>query len=219
MRARIESLSPRARAIAAAAAVLLYAAVIWLLLVSPKRADAADARTEVATAEIRLAEARATSNRPGATAARITDLFRLAKAMPATADQAGLLLELNMLARSAGLKVRVIAPKDPIAVQGEPTVIPISVTVGGSYFQISRFVHRIQSLVKIRNGRIHAKGRLFMVQSLGLVESPTEGFPELDAIIVLHAYVYDGPIVPVDVPDAPADAPEPTGTSAAGSTS
>jgi hypothetical protein len=94
------------------------------------------------------------------------------------------------------------------------------VTVGGSYFQVSKFVQRIQALVTVRDGKVQARGRLFAVQSLELGESPTETFPELDATIVLNAYVYDGPIVPVDAPEESPEELEPSGgASAAGSTS
>jgi Tfp pilus assembly protein PilO len=102
---------------------------------------------------------------------------------------------------------------------GGPTSIPLSVTVGGSYFRISKFVQRIQALVTVRDGKVQARGRLFAVQSLELGESPTETFPELDATIVLNAYVYDGPIVPVETPEESAEELEPSGgASAAGST-
>ena len=220
MRGRVESLSSRTLKIAAIGAVVLYAAVVWLLIVSPKRGEAAEVQANVAAAEIRLAEARATSSQPGkAGGAPVADVFRLAKAMPTSADQASLVLELSKLAESSGVTLRVIAPQEPLAGVGGPTLIPISVTVGGSYFKVSRFVQRTQTLVKVRHGKIEATGRLFAVQSLELGESQTEKFPVLDATIVLHAYVYDGPIVPVDVPDEPTEELEPSTTSAAGSSS
>ena len=219
MRTRVESLSPRTLTIAAVGAVVLYAAVVWLLMVSPKRSEAAEARAAVAAAEIRLAEAQAASSRPGSTGgAPVADVFRLAKAMPASADQSSLVLELSELAEASGVTLRVIAPQDPLGAPGGPTRIPISVTVGGSYFKITKFVRHTQALVKMRGGRIKAKGRLFAVQSLELGESATEKFPVLDAIIVLHAFVYDGPLVPVEIPEATEEELEPS-SSAAGSTS
>ncbi len=220
MRARIESASSRTLLIAALGAVVLYAAVIWLFMVSPKHGEAAEVWADVAAAELRLAEARAASDRPGRGGAPVADVFRLAKAMPASADQASLVLELSKLAQASGVTLRVITPQDALAGLGGPTLIPISVTVGGRYSEITKFVKRTQTLIEVRDGKIDAKGRLFAVQSLELGESQTESFPALDATVVLHAYVYDGPIVPVDVPDAPAEGLEPTGaSSAAGTTS
>ncbi len=206
--------------IAAIAAVVVYAAVVWFLMIAPKRGEAADARAEVAAAELRLAEARLASNRTTSSGAPVADVFRLVKAMPGSGDQPGLVLEVARLARSTGLTLRVIAQQDPVASTGGPTAIPLTLTVGGSYFRIARFVQRVQSLVTMRRGKVRAKGRLFGVQSLELKESPSEKFPELDATIVLRAYVYDGPIVPAEVPVAPEEELDPaSGASAAGSTS
>jgi len=220
MKTRIESLSARALTIGAVAAVVVYAAVVWLLIVSPKHGEAADARADVAAAELRLAEARAASNRSTSAGAPVADVFRLAKAMPGSADQPGLVLELDRLARATGVTLRVIAPQEPLTGLGGPTSIPLSVTVGGTYFRISKFIRRIQALVTVRRGKIRARGRLFAVQSLELDESATDSFPKLDATIVLNAYVYDGPIVPVAVPDEAEEKIEPSGgASAAGSTS
>ena len=99
-------------------------------------------------------------------------------------------------------------------------MIPISVGVSGSYAQITRFLLRTRSLVAVRDGEIRARGRLLSVRSVSLAESVGQGFPKLDATVVLDAYVYDGPIVP---PDAPAEVPEEqlstSGSSALGSTS
>lgn len=220
MKARVESLSPRALVIIAAAAVLVYAAVIWLLLVSPKRAEAADARSAVAAAELRLAEAQAAANRPRGAGEPVADVFRLAKAMPASTDQPGLVLELSRLARGSGVTLRSISPETPVAGVGGPTMIPLTVSVSGSYAQISKFLLHTRSLVTVRDGRIHARGRLLTVESVSLVESVAHGFPKLDATVALNAYVYDGPIVPIEAPDTaePEEEPSTGGTSAAGST-
>ena len=86
---------------------------------------------------------------------------------------------------------------------GGPTLIPLTVTVGGSYRKIANFLFRTRGLVTVRGGTIHARGRLFDVQSVALTESVTERFPKLDATIALNAYVYDGPIAPVEVPELP----------------
>jgi len=116
MKARIASLSPRALIAITAGAVLLYALVLWFLLVSPTRAEATTVTADVISAELRLAEARVTANRPAErTGARVTDVLRLAKAMPSSADQPGLVLELDRLARSSGVQLTSITPQEPVA--------------------------------------------------------------------------------------------------------
>jgi Tfp pilus assembly protein PilO len=207
--ARLRSLSPRAVVAVAALAVLLYAVVLWFLVVSPKRADAAEAKDEVAAAELRLAEARAAGSRPSGTSATVTDVFRLTKAMPSSLGQPGLIFELSRLAKRSGVELRSIAPKDLVVAEGGPSLVPVTVTVGGSYAQITKFLRQIRVLVRVRNGKILVAGRLLSVQSVSLVESPTERFPKLDATIELDAYVYDGPIVPpeVEVPESTEELP------------
>jgi Tfp pilus assembly protein PilO len=215
VRARAESLSPRALAAVAAAAVLLFAAAAWFLVVAPKRADASAASAELVAAQDRLADAQATLLRPRVSGSSAADVLRLTKAMPSGADQAGLVVELTRLARASGVTLEGITPQTPVVGVGGPTAIPVSVVVNGRYHDIARFVKRTRMLVTVRRGQVSARGRLLSVKSISLVESDTEKFPQLDATIELSAYVYDGPIVP-EVPQAQEGEEEPsTGGSAA----
>lgn len=216
MKSAIESLSPRAVLGIAAAVVLLYGLAMWFFVVSPRRAEVTSANAEVAAAELRLVEAQAAENRPGGSGVPVSDVFRLAKAMPESDDQPGLILEISRLAKASGVTLRAITPQPAVTTAGGATTIPVAVTVGGDYFDIARFLRRTRELVTVRDGEVRAKGRLFTVQEVALVESATDGFPTLDATVTLSAYVYDGPILPPDVPS-----PEPeeedlsTGSSAA----
>jgi hypothetical protein len=217
--ARVAALPPRALVAIAAGVVLVYALALWFLVVSPKRSEAAALADDVVAAELRLADAKLQANRPKTTGgAQVTDLLRLAKAMPPSTDQPGLVLELDRLARWAGLTLGSISPRDAMPGAGGPTTIPVVVTAEGSYRQITRFLKRTRSLVKARGGTVRAKGRLFTVQVVELSESGASGFPRLDATITLNAFVYDGPIVPeTPPPPAPGEDDLSTGTSAAGS--
>jgi Tfp pilus assembly protein PilO len=202
--ARLQSLSTRGLLLVAGVVVLVYAAAVWFLFVTPKRSEASEAKADLAAAELRLAEAQAAARTPspGASAA-VADVFRLAKAMPSSAEQPGLVLELARLAKSSGVTLRSLSPKEPVAGVGGPSSIPVTVVVGGNYAQITKFLRRTRALVTVRDGEIHARGRLLAVQSVSLIESPTQRFPKLDATIEVDAYVYDGPIVPPDIPAPP----------------
>jgi Tfp pilus assembly protein PilO len=220
VKARITSLPPRALLGIAVGVVLVYAIAVWFLLVAPKRADVAKTSGEVMAAQLRLADTRLEARRPrrsGGT--RVSDVLRLAKAMPSSADQAGLVLELDRLARGAGITLGSIAPKDPVVTTGGPTMIPVVVTADGSYRQITRFLNRTRGLVQVRHGAVRATGRLLTVQSVELGESSTKRFPFLAATITLNAFVYDGPIVAVAPPPLTTDGENSsTGATAAGST-
>jgi Tfp pilus assembly protein PilO len=217
--ARVTTLSPRALAALAGGAVLVYAIAAWFLFVSPKRSEASGLESDIAAAEVRLAEAKAAASRPRAAGGTVSDVLRLAKAMPESGDQPGMVLELSRLASSSKVTLRSISTQVTVAAAGTPTTIPIVVTVGGSVFEITRFLQRVRTLVTVRRGELRATGRLFTVQNVDLVESATDGFPMLDATITLSAYVYDGPIAPAEIPSLPESEVPPSGRAAVGSTS
>ncbi len=200
----------------AVGAVALLAAA-WFLVVAPKRAEVTRLGGEVTAAELRLADARASANRPKKSSAPVTDVIRLAKAMPASADQPTLVLELAVLARRAGVTLGSIAPEAAKTDASGATLVPVVVSVSGSYGRITSFLKHARELVAVRSGRLHASGRLFSVQGLELAESSAGKFPLLDATIRLNAYAYDGPIVP-PTPPAPTEEESTSGATAAGGT-
>lgn len=218
MKARLETLSPRALLALALGAVLVYSLVVLFLLVMPKRSEAASLGTDVAAAEISLAEAQAAANRPQSGGAPVADVFRLAKAMPSNTDQPGLVLELDRLARSSGVTLGSITPQESVVGAGGATMIPVAVVVGGSYREITRFLAGTRRLVMVRHGKLRATGRLFTVQSVELSESKSGGFPNLDGTITLNAYVYDDPIAPPSAPAPPAEELPSSGATAQGVT-
>ena len=218
MRARITSLPTRMQIGIAAGAVLVYALALWFLLISPQRAEATALVEDVAAAELRLVEAQVAATRPTQDGARVSDVLRLAKAMPASSEQSSLVLELELLGRATGVKIESIAPGEPALVAGSPTSIPVVVTAEGSYRQFARFLKRVRELVRVRHGEVHATGRLLAVQGVELSESKTSGFPSLDAVITLNAFAYDGPIAPETPPPVVETDDESSGSSATGGT-
>lgn len=196
MRARLAALPTRTLIGLAVGVVLVYALVVWFLLVTPKRAEATALEDDVVAAELRLADAQLAASRPTQVGgSSVGQVLRLAKAMPSSSDQTGLVLELELLGRAAGVEIGSIAPGEPTTEVGGPVSIPVVVTMEGSYRQITRFLSRVRGLVAFRGGKVDAKGRLFTVHRVDLTESVAEGFPRLDAAVTLNAFVYDGPLV------------------------
>jgi hypothetical protein len=218
----LSSLSPRALIALAAGGVLVWTLVLWLLYVSPHRSEASRLSADVAAAELELADAQVATRPRKRAAGPVSDVFRLAKAMPESSDQSTLVLELTRLAKSSGVTLRSIASQAPTDGGGGTTMVPVTVTVEGKFGRITRFLERTRSLVAVRRGRLRATGRMFAVKSVELAESISRGFPQLDATITLGAYVYDGPLTPAELPsgdESQGDQTTPSGsTSAAGST-
>ena len=217
MKAQLQALSPRVQIALAAGVVLVYTLVVWFFVVAPKRGEATSLSAAMAAAELNLVQAQATANRPQRGGVTVADVFRLTKAMPASADQPGLVLELDQLARSSGVTLGSITPKEPEVAASGATMIEVSVVVSGSYGQITRFLASTRRLVTVRRGKLRTTGRLLTVQNIELSESNAGGFPLLDGTVTLAAYVYDGPIVPVAPPVVPTT-DESSGATAQGAT-
>jgi type II secretory pathway component PulM len=134
---RFAALSPRTVLILAAVGVLLYAAVAWLLFVTPKRSETSRLGEDVAAAQVQLVQARAAAQRPGRTGAPVSDVFRLTKAMPSSGEQPGLVLELTRLATSTGVDLRSISLQPALEGAGGATMIPVVVVLGGTYRNVT----------------------------------------------------------------------------------
>jgi hypothetical protein len=99
-----------------------------------------------------------------------------------------LLLELSQLARDTGIRFDSISPQ-AIAPIGSYTVLPVSVTFQGNFYNLADFLYRLRSLVSVQAGRLDATGRLFSVDTLTFNES-TLKFPQIQATLVIDAFVY-----------------------------
>jgi len=148
----------------------------------------------------------------------VADVYRLAKAMPAKADMPDLVLELSELARDTGISFDSISPQ-PIAAVGSYSVLPISVTFNGNFYNLADFLYRLRSLVTVHAGRLDATGRLFSVDTLTFNESELK-FPQIQATLVVDAFVYAAApaSVPAATPPAATSAPATTDTTTTGGT-
>src|SRR5947208_2889540 len=88
------------------------------------------------------------------------------------------------------------------------SVLPISVTFNGNFYNLADFLYRLRSLVTVHAGRLDATGRLFAVDTLTFNES-TLKFPNIQASLVIDAFVYAAAPAPAA---APAVTPPATGT-------
>jgi type IV pilus assembly protein PilO len=182
--------------------VLVYAAAGYLLVISPQRSKSSDLQKQIDQTQEQIdqyrAQARQAANTPPI---RVADLFRLEKAMPNEVDMAGIVLELSRIARDTGITFESITPQGPTAGTGYQ-VLPVTLAFDGNYFELSDFLYRLRSLVRVNAGRLDSRGRLFVVDSISFSESE-QSFPRIQASLVVHAYVYgDAP-----TPGAPTTPP------------
>lgn len=181
MISRIKS-SRRASAIAVALLIVLVAAAAWVGVVSPKRSNVTKLKGQVVAAQTQLA----TATQAAAVANKAAEAAAL-KAMPADADEPGILDQLNSLGRRTGVLVATVAPN---ATSVTPNTVGLSVTVDGTYFQIAKFLNKLRTQVRVGSGgRVVAGGRLFDVQSVNISQGNATG--QLAATIIANASIYN----------------------------
>jgi len=171
------------------AALLVVAVLGYFVLVRPQKSTASDLSKQVAAEQKQVDDARALLVKAkDAQKVRVADLFRLTKAMPDQPDEAGIVLELNNVARQAGISFDSIAPQGSTPLSGYQ-VVPINVVFNGNFFQLNDFLFRLRNLVDVRRGALAADGRLFTVDNIGFDEGELK-FPQIQASLTIDAYIY-----------------------------
>jgi type IV pilus assembly protein PilO len=198
--------------------VLVFGLAVWFLLVHPQggklnnlKREATDVQEKIDAYHQQVAAARSTPK------IEVADVYRLAKAMPNKTDMPDLLLELSQLARDTGIRFDSISPQTVAAV-GSYSVLPISVTFNGNFYNLADFLYRLRSLVSVHGGRLDATGRLFAVDTLSFNESDLK-FPQIQATLVIDAFVYAAAPAPAVAPAATPPASTTTTTTATTTTS
>ena len=185
-----------------AVALAIVLGLSYFLLIRPKADESARLDEEIASLETEAAIAGRTSEtKEPKVRIDVADLFRLAKAMPDGSDMAGIMLELNGMAASAGITFVSIQPADPVSFT-DSSALPINLTFHGNYYDLTDFLYRMRNLVTVKDGVLEASGRLYTLDALDLHEAPTENFPMIEAVLTLSAYSYGVESIPA-VPGAP----------------
>ncbi|HZS29941.1 MAG TPA: hypothetical protein VFA37_01640 [Gaiellaceae bacterium] len=176
---------------ALAAANVVLVAAGWLLLVAPQRHHAQSASQQLQQVQTELAQLGKSggtqASHPRQPAIRTAGIYRLAQAMPPTADDSDLLLMLGQLGRDSAVHVLGISLQTPTAAVGY-VVQPVQLTLSGSYGALTNYLRRLRTLVAMRHGTLVASGRLFSVTTVSLSPSGT-GNSE-SATVGVDAYVY-----------------------------
>jgi type IV pilus assembly protein PilO len=193
-------------------AVLLVGFIGWFLVVHPQGGKVADLKRQAQDVQERIdAYNQQVAAARSAPKIEVADVYRLAKAMPDKTDMPDLLLELSQLARDTGIRFDSISPQPPTSVASY-TVLPISVTFNGNFYNLADFLYRLRSLVTVHGGTLDATGRLFAVDTLTFNEGELK-FPQIQATLVIDAFVYAAAPAP-----APAVTPPPATTPASTTT-
>jgi hypothetical protein len=164
----------------------------WMTLVSPQRHDAATAAAAAQLAQTQLDVLNGVNSSPGPAKQpeiHTADLYSLDTALPSQADQPNLLLELDRMAKAAGVDVLSISPQTGQASANGYTAVPISLSVNGTYFKLTTFLRNLRMLVAEQHGRLVAHGPLFAVTAVTFSPGTGKGH-EVPATVSLEAFYY-----------------------------
>ena len=200
-------------------AIVIVAAVAYMLVIRPKRAEAGRLDEQIAEMQMKVSAAQLASRpQQRASTIKVADVFEVSKAMPDTDDMPGIILDLNSVAEATGIKFLSIQPAAATPKTGY-SAIEITLTFEGNYFDLTDFLFRLRNLVTVRDGRLSSAGRLFTLDTLSMKEGK-DGFPSINAGLTVSAYVYGAPdagaTTPIPPPSTETPPPPPPADASAG---
>jgi Tfp pilus assembly protein PilO len=192
-------------------AVLVLVAVaagFWLILLSPKRDQANELKEQATTLTAELGEAQAKADE--ALAAKkdfgtdYAKLVQLGKAVPADAATSSLLVELETLGGASHTSFDNITlghgengeaktetdggeALPPLGSKSGPSGLlsmPYSLEFEGGFFEIANFIHRLDALVKTKDGAVDALGRLVTIDAFELAPQKEGNNPGSSKLLV-----------------------------------
>jgi len=185
----LKNLQPKALIPLIVGGVLLVGLIGWFVLVRPQSSQIKQLKAQEAAIQQQINDQRAkTAAARAVPKIHVADIYRLAKAMPDSVDMPDLLLELSQLARETGITFDSLAPGPSEAKSGY-TVVPVTVTFEGNFFNLSDFLYRLRTLVDVHDSRLDATGRLFTVDTMQFSQA-AQKFPMIRAELNIDAYVY-----------------------------
>jgi Tfp pilus assembly protein PilO len=128
----------------------VIAVLAFLLIVNPKRAEVADAQSQLEEAqsqELTKVAQRASLQQAEAEAPANRKIIRqVEQQLPPTADPQGFILLLKNAAVKAGVDLSQESIQTPTAGESGVTTIPIAITLNGTYFSLDEFLFQLETL-------------------------------------------------------------------------
>ncbi len=180
--------------------VVLFGAIYYFALHAPLTEDLEGARAQHAQLEQSMVQARARQQeyidlREQLAAREGLDRANL-RVLPEQAEIASFLQDLNRLAETSGLAMRLVEPR-PEEPEAQYIRVPVSLHVSGRYHQLARFVYSVSRLE-----------RAISLEDIGLDHPHIEG-EDVMIDVQMMANTFRRPSAPE--PDAATGAPPPPG--------
>jgi Tfp pilus assembly protein PilO len=181
----IDRINGRLAVLIAVVLVLVVVLASWFAVLSPQRSKAANLDAQIGDANVQLASTQSLLNSPAAHQSP-AQLAQLQRALPDNQEMSEIIRELSRAASKTGVRIDSITPSTPVPAAGAQAV-PITLAVSGRYFRIANFMHELRTSAKAEDGVVHARGRLYAVDSMAFAKSPTRGL--LSATLALDAFM------------------------------
>jgi hypothetical protein len=218
-------------AVAAVAVIGAY----WMLILAPKREEAAALDKSIAAKQATLVQSEAEvagyEKARSAYKANYSLVARLGKAVPADDDVRSLMVQLNSAADRSGVDFRTInvgggsaapttgpdaaAPSATTPPPGATAVgsagfstIPFTFAFKGNFFELGKFFNRLDRFVAVKGPGLDVTGRLLLLNSITLTPDGEKGFPTLAAdVSASSGATAAGPTAAAGAPPATSDKP------------
>ena len=206
-------MSSRDRTVLAIICVVAAVVAPWLLVIQPKRDQAAQLQGQVNAQQSQLDSARSqlasASSARAAFATSYTSLVRLGEAVPTNDNTPSLIYQLQAAAKASRVEFQSLtfggglgagaasAPAStsagslpPGATMGPAgfPIEPFTFNFQGNFFHLSDFLWRVQRFVVVGNKQLSVSGRLMTLNSITLGPGAS-GFPQMDASISATTYL------------------------------
>jgi Tfp pilus assembly protein PilO len=130
--------------------MLVIAVLAFLLVVNPKRAQVSEAESALADAQsqelTKVAQRASLQQAQAAAPANRKIIRQVEQQLPPTADPQGFILLLKHAAEQAGVDLTQESIGTPTADASGVTVIPIAVTLSGTYFSLDEYLFQLETL-------------------------------------------------------------------------
>jgi hypothetical protein len=172
---------------------VLAAVAAWFLLVNPQKSKSEDLDEAIAAVDSKIAVRKAELAQPRARVkVRASDVYRLTKAIPNGTDMAGIMFEVGRVASKHDVDFESITPGAAVPLPGY-TVQPVNVVVVGRFADVSSVLREVRTLVRLKKGRLDARGRLLSIDQVQLGQPEGDRkFPFVKAALTLNAFVNGG---------------------------
>ncbi|HTX29768.1 MAG TPA: type II secretion system protein GspM [Solirubrobacteraceae bacterium] len=208
-------MSTRDRTILGVICLVVAIVAPYLLLISPKRAQANKLETQIGQVQSQLSTVQAQlaqgEQARAQFASSYTTLVRLGEAVPTDDNTPSLIYQLQAAAKGTDVQFQGLtfdagqggsSSSTPSPSSSSSTTLPPGATVGpagfpvepftftfaGNFFHLSDFIGRLQRFVTENNNHLAVSGRLMSLNGITL-EPNTGGFPQITATVSATTYL------------------------------